>query len=349
MLNQLKGRGAQSNPANRFLKQYRLPDAWPAEEGDTPPPKTQFFLEHSKQVVNKVDSPDLGMAYSVNPYQGCEHGCAYCYARPTHEYWGLSAGLDFETKIIIKENAAQLLREKLSARNWVPNVISLSGNTDCYQPIEREKRLTRSLLEVCLEFRNPVGIITKNALILRDLDLLTELAKLNLVSVAVSITTLDEELRQIMEPRTAAIARRFSVIQNLSSNNIPVMVMVAPVIPGLTDHDMPGIIRQAAENGAGGAGYTIVRLNGAVGNIFETWIRLHLPDRAEKVLGQIKTAHGGSLNDSRWGRRLKGEGEMTEVIGRLFRMAKRKYMDGRSMPELRKDLFRVPKKQMRLW
>ena len=345
----LKGRGSQFNPANRFLRHHTVPDEMEPAEDEIRAPKTEYFIEHSKRIVNKVESPDLGMAYSVNPYQGCEHGCAYCYARPTHEYWGLSAGLDFESKIIIKENAAQLLREKLSSKSWVPDVISLSGNTDCYQPIEREKKLTRALLEVCLEFRNPVGMITKNALILRDLDLLKELAQLNLVSVAISITTLDESLRQVMEPRTASIAKRFSVMQMLAANDIPVMVMVAPVIPGLTDHDMPGIIERAAACGASDAGYTIVRLNGAVASIFEDWIRTNLPDRADKVLGQIAQAHGGSLNDSKWGRRLKGESEMTDVIARLFRMAKRKYMSGHSLPELRTDLFRVPRAQLSLF
>jgi DNA repair photolyase len=344
----VKGRGAQFNPANRFLKQYRLPDELPSDD-DSPSPRTQFFLEHPKTIVNKVTSPDLGMAYSVNPYQGCEHGCAYCYARPTHEYWGFSAGLDFESKIIIKENAAQLLREKLSSLSWVPDVISISGNTDCYQPVEREKKLTRSLLEVCLEFRNPVGMITKNALILRDLDLLSEMAKLNLISVAISITTLDESLRQVMEPRTASIEKRFKVIESLAAHNISLMVMVAPVIPGLTDHDMPGIIERAAACGALDAGYTIVRLNGAVGAVFENWIRSNLPDRAEKVLAQIATAHGGKLNDSTWGRRMKGASELTDVIARLFRISRKKFMSGRALPEPRTDLFQVPDTQLSLF
>jgi DNA repair photolyase len=345
----IKGRGAQTNPANRFLKLYRLPDEGMGLEEEGTAVRTSYYIEKPKTIVNKVTSPDLGMAYSVNPYQGCEHGCAYCYARPTHEYWGFSAGLDFESKIIIKENAPQLLREKLSARTWIPDVISISGNTDCYQPIERDKRLTRGLLEVCLEFRNPVGLITKNALIQRDLDLLTALAKLNLVSVAISITTLDEQLRLSMEPRTASISKRFATIQALASRGVPVMVMVAPVIPGLTDHDMPGIIQRAAEAGASSAGYTLVRLNGAVATVFEDWIRAHVPDRADKVLKQVTQAHGGTMNDSTWGRRLKGEGELPEVIGQMFAMAKRQHMPGRSIPELRTDLFRVPQSQLSLF
>lgn len=343
-----KGRGAQFNPPNRFLKHYSVPESEPLSE-DITVPKTEYFLETPRRVVNKVSSPDLGMAYSLNPYQGCEHGCAYCYARPTHEYWGFSAGLDFESKIIIKENAPDLLRKTLKSKSWKVDVIALAGNTDCYQPIERVRRLTRGILEVCLEFRNPVGLITKNSLILRDLDLLTELGKLNLVSVAVSITTLDEKLRHAMEPRTASVAKRFQIIERLSSSGIPVLVMVAPVIPGLTDHEMTKIIKRAADCGARSAGYTIVRLNGAVGEVFTDWIRKNLPDRAEKVLSQIRQAHGGQLNDSQWVRRLKGDSEMTDVIARMFRIAKKRHMGERAISPLRTDLFRVPQAQMSLF
>ncbi|GAA4424150.1 PA0069 family radical SAM protein [Pontibacter saemangeumensis] len=327
----LKGRGAQYNPVNPFLKQEYV--AAHVEGIDEPMllnSSTEFLTEHPKTVVNKVESPDLGLSYSLNPYQGCEHGCIYCYARNTHQYWGYGAGLDFERKIIVKEDASQTLARQLENKNWQVMPIMLAGNTDCYQPIEARKKLTRQILEVLLEYRHPVSIITKNALILRDLDLLQELNKLDLVHVNISITTLDEKLRQKLEPRTATAAKRMEVVRQLSAAGLPVNVMVAPVIPGLNDSEIPRIIQRAAEAGACNAAYTIVRLNGSVGPIFEDWIRQAFPEKADKVLSQIADCHGGQLNDSRFGTRMHGEGRFAQAIGNLFRISKQKYMQGRS-------------------
>jgi DNA repair photolyase len=327
----LKGRGAQYNPNNPYLKQeYVAEHVEGLDEPMLSNSRTEFYREHPKKVVNRVESPDLGIGYSLNPYQGCEHGCIYCYARNTHQYWGYGAGLDFERKIIVKENAPQVLAQQLESKNWQVMPVMLAGNTDCYQPIEAKKKLTRQILEVLLQYRHPVSIITKNALILRDMDLLQELNKLDLVHVNISITTLDEKLRQKLEPRTASAAKRLEVVHQLSAVGLPVNVMVAPVIPGLNDSEIPQIIRQAAEAGACNAAYTIVRLNGSIGPIFEDWIRQAFPDRAEKVLSQIADCHGGQLNDSRFGTRMHGEGKFAEAISKLFRISKQKYMQGRS-------------------
>ena len=327
----LKGRGAQFNPVNPYLKQeYVSEHVEGLDEPMITNTRTEFFTEHPKKVVNKIDSPDLRAGYSLNPYQGCEHGCVYCYARNTHQYWGYGAGLDFERKIIVKENAPEILPGQLENKNWQVMPIMLAGNTDCYQPIEAKKKLTRQLLEVLLQYRHPVSIITKNALILRDLDLLEELNKLDLVHVNINITTLDEELRQKLEPRTASATKRLEVVRQLSAAGLPVNIMVAPVIPGLNDSEIPQIIKLSAEAGACNAAYTIVRLNGSVGPLFEDWIREALPDKAEKVLRQIADCHGGSLNDSRFGTRMHGEGKFAEAIAILFRMSKQKYMHGRS-------------------
>lgn len=328
----LKGRGAQFNPANPYLKQEYVQDHIEGlDEPMVSNSKTEFLKEHPKKVVNKVDSPDLGLGYSLNPYQGCEHGCVYCYARNTHQYWGYGAGLDFERKIIVKENAAQTLAKQLESPNWQVMPIMLAGNTDCYQPIEAKKKLTRAVLEVLLQYRHPVSIITKNALILRDLDLLQELNKYDLVHVSISITTLDEELRQKLEPRTTSAAKRLAVVKKLSESGIPVNVMTAPIIPGLNDSEIPALIQAAAAAGASNAAYTLVRLNGSIGPIFEDWIREAFPDRAQKVMNQIADCHGGQLNDSRFGVRMYGEGQFAALIANLFRMSKQKYMAGRSM------------------
>nr|WP_148561819.1 PA0069 family radical SAM protein [Pontibacter korlensis] len=328
----LKGRGAQYNPNNPYLKQeYVAEHVEGLDEQMLSNSNTEFLREHPKKIVNKVDSPDLGQGYSLNPYQGCEHGCVYCYARNTHQYWGYGAGLDFERKIIIKENAAQTLAKQLESPNWKVMPIMLAGNTDCYQPIEAKKKLTRQVLEVLLQYRHPVSIITKNALILRDLDLLKELNKYDLVHVNISITTLDEKLRQNLEPRTASAAKRLDVVRQLSAEGIPVNVMTAPIIPGLNDSEIPKLIQAAAEAGASNAAYTLVRLNGNIGPIFEDWIRQALPEKAEKVLSQIADCHGGQLNDSRFGTRMHGEGKFAEMIYKMFRISKQKHMAGRSM------------------
>jgi DNA repair photolyase len=316
----IHGRAAAFNPENRFT-QIRV--EWQPGEEDAPPPQTQFLDDDSQSIVVYNDSPDVPYEAGVNPYRGCEHGCIYCYARPYHEYLGLSAGLDFETKIFVKTRAPQLLRQEFMKRSWKPQPLALSGVTDCYQPVERKLRITRGILEVCAEFRNPVLLITKNALILRDLDVLQELAKYNCVSVAVSTTTVNEELRPLMEPRTSTGLKRLDAIAKLNAAGVPTGVMVAPIIPGLTDTETTEIVKRAAQAGAKFAGYTIVRLPYAVAPLFETWIREHFPMRAEKVLKRIKEARGGQLNESRFGKRMKGEGFTAEAISRLFKLARK--------------------------
>ncbi len=330
-----KGRGAQANTKNPYLKnQYVAEHIEGIDEEKLENSATKYFYESPKKIINKVDSPDIGLGYSMNPYQGCEHGCIYCYARNTHQYWGFSAGLDFERNIIIKKNTVEVLEKQLSKPSWKPMTIMLSGNTDCYQPAERKMKLTRGILKTLLKFKHPVGIITKNALILRDLDLLIELNKLNLVHVSISITSLNEELRRMLEPRTVSSKRRLQVVEKLSEVGIPVNVMVAPLIPGLNSHEAPKIIEESAKRGALSAGYTIVRLNGSIAAIFEDWIRQAYPDRADKVLNQIADCHGGQLNDSRFGIRTRGEGNIAEMIRNMVQLAKARYMKGRSIPPL---------------
>lgn len=344
-----KGRGAQLNPHNTFLKNAYVQDH--AEGLDEPlltNAQTEFVAERPKKIVNRVDSPDIPMPYSMNPYQGCEHGCVYCYARNTHQYWGLSAGLDFERKIIIKENAAELLAKALQNPRWNPAPIMLSGNTDCYQPAERKLQITRRMLQVLSKFRNPVGIITKNSLILRDLDILRELAAHDLVKVSISITTLNEELRRKMEPRTATGRQRLKTVERLSAAGIPVNVMVAPIIPGLNSSEIVEIIRASAEHGATSAAYTMVRLNGPIGPIFEDWIRKAYPDRAVKVLHQIASLHGGKLGDSRFGARMRGEGNIAKAIRDLFKVTCQKYFGDRKSPPFNLEAFERPPKHGQL-
>ena len=336
-----KGRGAQIKTENKFLKaRYVTEHSEGLDEPLFESPATQIFIEHPKKIINKVDSPDLGMAYSMNPYQGCEHGCIYCYARNTHEYYGFSAGLDFETKIIVKQNAPLVLEQQLLQRNWQAAPIMLSGNTDCYQPQERKFQLTRKMLQVLARYRHPVGLITKNSLITRDIDILQDLAADHLVHVMISITTLDENLRRVMEPRTASAMKRLKTVQALTLANIPVGVMTAPIIPGLNHHEIPNIIKAAADHGAVAAGITVVRLNGAVGKIFEDWLRKNFPDRFDKVWNQICSLHGGNVSDSNFGRRMAGEGNIADVIHQLFRSAKKKYMAGRELPAYDLTKFR---------
>ena len=339
--NYFKGRGAQLNTSNPFLKQeYVTEHIEGLDEAFYVLPKTTLYRESPKKIVNKVDSPDLKFYYSANPYQGCEHGCIYCYARNSHQYWGFSAGLDFESKIIIKENAAELLEKNFLLTSWKPAPIMLSGNTDCYQPVERNLRITRSLLKVFLKYGNPVSIITKNTLILRDLDILRELATEGLVHVNFSITTLDEKLRRILEPRTATAAGKLRAIEKISAANIPVSIMNAPIIPGLNVQEIPSVIEQAATAGALSAGYTTVRLNGNIKHIFHDWLHQNFPDRAEKVWNQICELHGGKVNDSDWGRRMKGEGTLAKMISQLFTTARKRHMGGKTIPDLNVDRFR---------
>ncbi|WP_338871080.1 PA0069 family radical SAM protein [Spirosoma sp. SC4-14] len=338
-----KGRGAQFNTANSFANhQYEPVDVNSSFDDDFPEPtiKTQFFEEHPKQIISRPKSQDIGFLASINPYQGCEHGCIYCYARPSHEYWGFSAGLDFESKIMVKKNAPELLEKQFLARSYKPVVIHFSGNTDCYQPAERTYQLTRRMLQLCLRYRNPVSIITKNALLLRDLDILQPLAELNLLNVAISITTLNEKLRLLMEPRTVTANQRLRIVATLHRAGIPVGVMTAPIIPGLNDHEIPKLVEQAAENGACWSAYTVVRLNGALGPLFTDWLRQAFPDRAGRVLNQIADCHGGQLNDSRSRVRMLGEGAYAQHIAQLHRVACQKFLANRRLPELTTALFR---------
>lgn len=336
-----KGRGAQIKTENKFLKaNYVAQHIEGLDEPLLESPITQVFHENPKKIVNKVESPDLGMMYSLNPYQGCEHGCIYCYARNTHEYYGFSAGLDFESKIVVKENAPRLLEEHILKKSWNAVPIMLSGNTDCYQPQEKKLEITRRLLKVMVQYRHPVSIISKNSLVLRDLDLLQDLAADHLVHVYISITTLDENLRRVMEPRTASSLKRLQTVESLSRAGVPVGIMNAPIVPGLNHHEIPMVLKAAADHGAGTAGMTVVRLNGAVGKIFEDWLRKNFPDRAEKVWNQIASMHGGNVNDSQFGRRMAGEGNIADTIHQLFRAAKKKYFQGRTMPPYDLTRFR---------
>jgi DNA repair photolyase len=336
-----KGRGAQIKTNNKFLKNEYVTDH--IEGLDEPllgVPQTQIFLEAAKKIVNKIESPDLHGMYSMNPYQGCEHGCIYCYARNTHEYYGFSAGLDFESKIIVKKNAAELLEKHILHPKWQPVPIMLSGNTDCYQPQERKFGITRKMLQVLARYRHPVGIISKNSLVTRDIDILQDMAKDNLVHVMISITTLNEELRRAMEPRTASGLKRLKVVEELAKASIPVGIMNAPLIPGLNHHEIPAILKAASEHGALTAGMTVVRLNGSIGKIFEDWLRKNFPDRFDKVWNQICALHGGNVNDSQYGRRMSGEGSYAEIIHKLFSTSKKKYFAGRKMPEYDLTKFR---------
>jgi len=275
----------------------------------------------------------------MNPYQGCEHGCIYCYARNTHEYWGYSAGLDFERKILYKKNAPQLLEAKLKSKTWKAQNIMFSGNTDCYQPIEKKLEITRKMLEVLWKYKHPVSFITKNALILRDLDILTEMAKLNLVHVSISITSLKEETRRILEPRTASIKKRLETVKILSENKIPVNVMMAPIIPAINNHEIFALVKKVSELGALSVAYTIIRLNGAIGEIFTDWVKKALPNRADKILHQIEDCHNGQLNDSRFGKRMSGEGKIAEQVALQFKIAKKKFLTNSCLPPLEYSLF----------
>src|SRR6266566_1202523 len=328
----IRGRGAVSNPHNRFEKTSYQTSEW--DEPEDPSARTVFLKDETRTIINYNDSPDVGFEASINPYRGCEHGCIYCYARPTHEYLGLSAGLDFETKILVKEDAPQLLRRELASSRWQPQVLGMSGVTDCYQPIERRLQLTRRCLEVLCEFRNPVAVITKNGLVTRDIDLLGDLARDNAAAVFVSLTSLDPELTQVMEPRTTRPAGRLAAIETLSKAGIPTGVLLAPSIPGLNDHEIPALLQAAADAGARCAGHVVLRLPYAVKTLFEQWLTQHFPEKKAKVLSRIRSLRGGKLNDSRFGTRMSGEGNIAEAIQRLFTLGcKKAGLDGPG-PEL---------------
>lgn len=321
----MKGRGAKINIKNKYLKNEYCTDE--IEGLDVPlleNSKTEYIPEYPKKIVNKVMGNNAPFIYSMNPYQGCEHGCVYCYARESHQYWGYSAGLDFERKIIYKPEAPKLLEKQFKNKNWIVSPIMLSGNTDCYQPIERKLKITREPLKVCLKYKHPVSILTKNALIQRDIDILTELAKLNLVHTSLSITSFDNKLRSLLEPRTASIKKKLETLELLTSNNIPTGVMVAPIIPGLNSHEIPTIIKKVAQLGALSVNYTTVRLNGEIAEIFEHWIRATYPERANKVLNQIKEINNGNLY-SKGKNRTKLHGETAIMIKSIFKIANQRY------------------------
>ncbi len=339
----IKGRGAQQNTPNKFFEHvYETRDDFlefcrlEGEESDNN--RTKYIPIFPKTIVNKVTSPDVGMMYSMNTYQGCEHGCIYCYARNSHEFWGYSPGLDFERKILIKKDAPALLEAKLKSKTWKASTIVMSGNTDCYQPAEQKFKITRACLEVFLKYRHPVGIITKNALIVRDLDILKELNQHQLIGVNISVTSLSEDTRRILEPRTATIRKRLETIRILSENNIPVNAMLAPIIPGINSHEILKLAKAVSDKGAKSFAFTVVRLNGAIGGIFTDWIKKTMPDRADKVLHQIQECHGGTLNDSRFGIRSRGEGTIATQIHDLMHLAKQKYFKDKFFPKLNTSL-----------
>ena len=335
----LAGRGAQKNHPNRFSKYTHVfrdefLEFCAKENEPIDSNKTQHLEVFPKSIVNKITSPDVGMSYSLNPYQGCEHGCVYCYARSTHEFWGYSAGLDFERQVLVKKNAPKLLEDFIKRRSWKATPIVMSGNTDCYQPAEKRFKLTRACLEVFLKYRHPVSIITKNALIQRDLDLVKDLADLKLINVSMSTTSLSEKTRRILEPRTTTIKKRFQTIEILREIGVPVNVMIAPIIPSINSHEIISIAKEASNSGAQSIGHTVVRLNGAIGELFSDWLNKTLPDQADKVLNQIKECHGGTLNDSRFGTRMKGEGKIAKQINDMMKIAKRKYFNNSGLPKL---------------
>jgi DNA repair photolyase len=349
----IRGRGASWSPANRFeklhvdLNDVDVVDVDPETE-ERPQRGTQYFRDETKSVITRNNSPDVGFETSLNPYRGCEHGCIYCYARPTHEYLGFSAGLDFESKIMVKTSAPELLRAELESPRWQPQTLVLSGVTDPYQPVERKLGITRGCLEVLARFRNPVAIITKNRLVTRDVDLLRDLAAHNGVAVNISVTSLDSNLQRVLEPRTSSPQARLDAIRQLRSAGIPTGVMVAPIIPGLTDHEVPKIMDACAKAGAQFAGYTIVRLPWAVAPLFEHWLEEHFPERKEKVLGRIRRLRGNRLNNSQWHTRMTGEGIFADQIASMFAISSRRNRIG-ARPKLSCASFQRPTTQLRLF
>lgn len=342
------GRAAQTSPPNRFETTHLLPDDEQLEHDETlwadrRVVPTEFLPDHTQTIISENDSPDIGFRYSINPYRGCEHGCAYCYARPTHELLGLNAGLDFETKILVKHRAAELLRNELCKPTWQGELIALSGVTDCYQPAERQLRLTRSLLQVMLEARQCVSIVTKNALVVRDLDLLAPLAELGLAHVNVSVTTLDAELARAMEPRTSTPAARLDAIGKLAAAGVPVRAMIAPIIPGFNDHEIPSLLEAAAHAGANSANYILLRLPLAVRPVFMAWLDENRPQNKDLVESRIRATRDGAMNSAQFRVRMRGRGQYAEQIGRTFRVFAKKHGLDRSLAKLNTTLFRPPR------
>jgi DNA repair photolyase len=336
-----RGRGAQENPQNRFEKlRLERDEDWNPE--NDPAPQTQFLRDLSQTIITYNDSPDIWFRASINSFRGCEHGCSYCYARPTHEYLGFSAGLDFESKIMVKENAPELLRRELSSPKWKPQELAMSGVTDCYQPIERKLQITRRCLAVLAEFRNPVSIITKNFLVTRDLDLLRDLAAHQAVQVNVSINSLDAGLARKLEPRASSPKQRLAAVEMLSKAGVPVGVLVAPVIPALNDHEIPSVLAAAKTAGASWAYTEILRLPLTVAPVFQEWLERNFPEKKDKILGRIRAIRGGKLNDPRFGSRMRGEGIFADQIAQIFHVARRKVGLPQDAPELSTAGFRKP-------
>ena len=348
----IHGRGASWSPANRFeklhvdLNDVDVVDDDPDAEAKPRRP-TQYFRDATKTIIAHNQSPDVGFEVSINPYRGCEHGCIYCFARPTHEYLGFSAGLDFESRIMVKPDAPRLLEAELSSPKWKPQLLMMSGVTDCYQPIERKLKITRGCLEVLAKFRNPVGILTKNRLVTRDIDVLSELARYKCAVVNLSVTSLDVDLQRILEPRTSAPSARLDAVAQLRAAGIPVGVMVAPVIPGINDHEIPAIVAACAKAGAKFAGHVLLRLPWAVAPLFEHWLEEHFPERKAKVLDRVRSFRGGKLYDSRWRKRQIGEGVYSEQIANMFEVACRRAGFG-ERPKLSTAAFRRPQQQLEM-
>jgi len=349
-----KGRGAVSNLAHRFesVRRSSDPDARAGDDEDLPPLATSVTFEAARSIITRNESPDIGFDRSINPYRGCEHGCIYCYARPTHSYLNLSPGLDFETKLVAKRNAAELLRKELAAPGYAPELIMVGVNTDAYQPIERELGITRGVLEVLAAARHPFGLVTKSSLIERDLDLVAAMAQVGLASVSISITSLDSKLARILEPRAASPQRRLRTVRALSEAGVPVGVNVAPVIPFVNEPEIEAIIDAAAEAGARNAHYTVVRLPWEVSPLFEEWLRTHFPDRARRVMNRIREMRGGKNYDASFGHRMTGEGTWARLIEQRFKRASARRGFSDSWPSMRTDLFvrpRLPTPQMDLF
>ncbi|NNC82950.1 MAG: PA0069 family radical SAM protein [Flavobacteriales bacterium] len=339
----LKGQGAQKQIHNRFERQSYVTEHWEGiDEVDEGPEKTSFIEVHPKTIITPNSSPDVPFDLSINPYQGCEHGCVYCYARNSHQYWGYGPGRDFERAILVKKNAATLLEKTFRKKSYRPELIVISGNTDCYQPIERKLGLTRQLLQVFQRYQHPVGLITKNSMIQRDIDILAAMAEKDLVRVTISITSLKEETRRKLEPRTASVSQRLKTVRRLSDAGIPVNVNLAPIIPAINSDEVFDIVQAAADHGAVSANYIMVRLNGAIGEIFSDWVHKAYPERAEKVLHLIREVHEGGLNSSEWKTRMRGTGTYADQIHRIFDIARQKFLPKKEPTEMDYSRFSVP-------